>query len=599
MIRRRLALACLATLATSTLAWAQERRPAFVTVVDRDGQAAAAAKVTCFASPWFAEFDDATDVVEGTTDTAGRVVARVLAQRSYSAFAVVPAADGTFAISPIHEGLVAGGEVALKLDAPRAPQQVHVLGLDAWQHEGPLSVHTVLGVRNRLTVAAVDGVLPPLPGFSGVQVCDANGAVIWSNLASSRDARTGSLDYRDLELTMPPPQPLTVRVTDRRKQPRAGVELWQGQRPGAARPGLAQCAPLPRLAWRRLGTTGADGTATVQVAVVVGGGRVMTNLLVQARAAGRAPGQAGVTAFGPPFSGHDTIATPDGEVLPITIEPEQPLRITPPGAYDVVLFGKATHMVRAISPDDGPLQLHTREDGVAMLPLPRDQYALRVAMVTKAVEAPIWTVVEQSDKDCSIVFNPRAVDLRLRDALGNPPRGAQLVLVPWHRARAGPGYDLPLPIEHTGSVSLRLGGGDWFVWVSDGDAAAWRFIGADEGAVDATLTLAALPRASLRFVDEKGHPQRDLALRCAGSLRWPSINPSNERLFLIYRQMQLGLPQDTPLNWQVTGEDGCLHYRVLPVPDTRVLFQPLLPHVEGSAPQIEVAVGECVDVTVR
>ena len=109
-----------------------------------------------------------------------------------------------------------------------------------------------------------------------------------------------------------------------------------------------------------------NGSAKVQLAVCVYGGKVMEGLFVQARAAGRAHG-VGEVLHGT-FDGRRQAATQDG-VLRITLAPVQRLRVQPPGAYAVTVLGRAAVVLTRRGSEEGPVFVHTDALGIAELPL--------------------------------------------------------------------------------------------------------------------------------------------------------------------------------------------------------------------------------------
>jgi len=542
------------------IATAQDRRPAFVTVTGADGKTASGVQVRCFASPWFGEIDGTIDVVEGRTDERGRAIVKLLPGRGYSVFAVTAAGtDGTFAASDVAEDLWTNGDTALQLGSVRLPQRLTLRGAEAWQTVGPLSLQVSPRAHNVLPVPMTEGRLPPLPSIGSVRVLDGRGDVLWS---TEQQPFAGGVGGGDLEVTLPPPRPLGVRVVDSAGAPKPGVEIWQGLVRFSFLHSVVE--EVPGKSWRRLGVTGADGVAPVQVAAAVGGGKVMTDVLLQVRGDGLTLGTAGVLAFGNAFSGHAGIATPPDQVLPVTVQQRQPLCITPTAEYDVLLVGMAAGPVL---PAEGPVALRTDREGKAMLPLPEDKDAMRVVRVVRSGAEPVWAVVTQADHRSEVALSPRAIRVRLRDAEGNPPRGARLVLVPWNQHKRDPGFDLPMTLDAAGCASIHVSDGDWFLWATQGESAAWRLLHHDEGDGDMTLVLAPVPQATVHLTDPQGKSLAGWIAQCTLSLDWNANNASVEDSFLVRRQIAL-LPRPVPRHH--VGGDGCLRFPLLPLPGAKL-----------------------------
>src|SRR5262249_46505968 len=100
--------------------------------------------------------------------------------------------------------------------------------------------------------------VPPLPSVGGVVVLDRRGEPLW--------CETVRPDADALQVELPPPYAQRVRVLDERGAPAAGTELLLDRGSVA---GVARTSGLPvwSRVWRRVGASGADGTATLRLPV--------------------------------------------------------------------------------------------------------------------------------------------------------------------------------------------------------------------------------------------------------------------------------------------------------------------------------------------
>jgi hypothetical protein len=573
---------------------AQDRRPAFVTVVDQDGKPVEGAKVVAFAAPDVFAAEAPADVVEATSDARGRAVVRLQVGLAYSGYAVTaPAADGAFAASACDDAITANAVHELRLGARRPARKLALRGAEAWRQEGPLAVQVLPAARQRLAIAVEPGVLPPLPRLGSVRLVNARGEVLWMTQAVISPAAAAGAPSDDLDVALPPPMPLGVRVCTVDGRPVAGAELWQWIEdvPYARTAWSAAFAPR---AWRRLGKSGADGTATVAVAADVGGGKVKTTLCVEARAPALALGQAGVEGNGGgPFSGHDWIAVPADQVLPITLAKAQPLRVTPPQSCRVLVFGKADGIQPWFFLEEGPVSIDVDAEGLGSLPLPVNPGSLRVARVRRPGVADAWSLLKQQQDHTSLAVSSRCVQVRVRDARGGPVTDASLALVPWNEAKKQPGYDVPLSTDAAGAAEFAVDGNGWLLWAQRGDDAAWRWIGAGDagGAID--LQLQPIPVATLRCVDAAGKPLPGLDVACGFGIKWGMTGMPAD-ITLVVRLFRLLLSPGV----RHSGSDGTVTVTMLPVPGLEYTVNVAATNRSVAGP-LTVRPGDRVDVVFR
>lgn len=578
---------------------AQERRPAFVVSQDAGGRPLVGAMVTCFASPALLEAAEDVDVVEGVSDARGRVVVKLLAHRVYSAFAIVPGEGGHYLASEVRENVTAGGEAVLQVVVARRPQRLVVEGEAAWQDIGPLAVDVAPEAHNRLLLRAQARQVPRLPGIGCVVVRDAMGQPLWSQPFSPSHPLVppGQVPVEELDevvVRLPPPQELGVRVLDSLGQPVAKASVWQAIEPREGRAAGASYGGLPRACWRPLGCTDSDGVVKVRVALLVRDGRVWDNMTIRAEAAGYAQGVGGVIVFGNAFDGQKQAPAMVDGVLPITLAPMQRLRVHPAGAYEIAIIGHAAKRPTPRSREEGPVHVRTDAAGVAELPLPLAPDAVRVARLQRAGEPPIWSIVATDGVDHWVGAAPPEIRVQVTEADGQPARGRQLVLIPM--LFNGPGYELPTGLDQAGRATLRLNGGVWFLWCSDGNEAAWRVVDAAQPLDTVGLQLLPIPRATVRVVDGDGKPRLGARVPFGCGFDWDAQAATVENQFLVYRQMGL---LGAAVRQARTDAEGLVHYPVLPLPKARLGFGGA-PMGRGRAPgKMVVAAGERVDLVVE
>lgn len=511
---------------------AQGRQAAFVRVLGGDGQPVVGAKVTCVGPPAAFDVDAVADVVEVSTDARGRAQPRLVPQRRYAAFASAPRVGGGHEVSVVRAGVSSGQECVLQFATQRPPTRVVIEGQEAWGDRGPLHCFLRLQECPGLAIALPNGELPPLPSGHVIEVRDRGGQPLWSSVGL---AATTLRDGGDLlAATLPPPQPLGVRVVDATGRPVADAVLWQAIEgtPRRLRAHPLELLPLPT--WRELGRTNAEGRCTVSLAVGVRDGRVTDDLCIEARRDGFASGRAGMIANQSAFSGAVAITPADG-VLPITMAAPEPIRVHPPASYSMVVRG-VTRGATARSGQEGPVVVQTGADGKARLPLPRDLAANRLAWIRAGDGPPGLSVVELEPQGSFVVAPLRELRLKITDSFGGPARG-QVVTVS-ALTRDPFGCEVPMIADPAGKLPLRVGRGDWFVWCQDGASAAWRLIEDGTDDIDVALAMQPLPSVRLRVVDGRGQVRPGLAVNLVSSgYGEVSVKPSAEQRCLTVRQL--------------------------------------------------------------
>ena len=518
-----------------------------VTVLDSSGQRAAQVALLCFGSPWCVDVDGVDDLVPATTDDRGMAIVRLLPGRSYTV-AAAKAAGKTAAWSSVERDvLVAGAVHAVRLHEGQRVETGTLAGLNLWEAEGPLVVEVSPVMSGSFFVPAKQyAALPVLR----MRVLAADGGPIWQGRV--KDAMANGI---------PAPESMAVRVQSVGGRAIAGAAIWQ-QVPARLRDSDWRAMPPTRGTWRLVGVADESGEATVRVALRDARGRVRSPLLLQARADGSVPCQAGIDSRGIPFEGHAKIDARKGHVLRFSMAPAQQLRITPPAKYRVMVMGKGDHA--AVAPIEEPMTVQTDGDGKAPLLLHKDSSYTRVAVIERKGHEPVWALLEQGENACELNLAATTIDLSVQDRKGNPVRGAVVSMTPYNEVVGFPGFRVPLRMDAAGRKRLRLNdGADWMFWSRQGDDIAWQVIPASPaGALDVVLKLQPMPRGKVRVVDANGAPAAGLSLVLVGMAEWRKLE-TPEHFFLSFAQREL----DSEKRGMVaTSEAGELWVPLLPLP---------------------------------
>lgn len=261
------------SLCAGALAIAQETKVPGSTVlrgrvVDGVGKPVAGANVSLLHRPFFGHADVATEHrLRLQTAADGMFRAELRAGAPYSVWAATSAEA-----SDLSEG-VDGGFLELRLRPDSVPEEIVVAGLDAWPDAPELHFRAVVGSENvdwvSLEVEQGRLRLPPLPPLPRrtILVSYANGQLVFAERPQSQPTDGG----REMVFTVPPPQRLSVQVTGPDGAPLPGVMIrgHLGNHWGTESRGVLAAHRFQAL-WPVLGTTGADGAATLATATPSG-----------------------------------------------------------------------------------------------------------------------------------------------------------------------------------------------------------------------------------------------------------------------------------------------------------------------------------------
>jgi hypothetical protein len=305
-------------------------------VLGADGEPVADARVALVHRPigWCAEYGD-VDVARAVTDAKGRFRAEVLPARPYSAFATWQA-GGAPATTAALEHVASGAFVQLRQQREAVVAvTVQVDGLAAWADDGPLGFRVVPRIAHLWPIPltpAADGTLalPTLPGTSALlEVATAAGHTLFSTWVGHDRARQ--------VVRLPPPVAIPLAIVDAATgAPVAGAEIalrssWLAY--GVAVPWL-DSVQYSREYWRPVGTTDAEGRATVRVPADAGPWPVQerTHIAFAVRAASYATAFGGWTHDGAFWDGRSRAENPNP--LRIALHAQRPLtgRVTLDGA---------------------------------------------------------------------------------------------------------------------------------------------------------------------------------------------------------------------------------------------------------------------------
>jgi hypothetical protein len=244
---------------------AQQRLATAGRVLDGAGKALAGACVTFVGSepPIYERFAPA-DRVTATTDEKGRFRAELLPGADYAAWASsAPGVDGSAFVSALAADVRAGSGLELIAATTQPRSELQVEGLDGWPDLAPLRIEVApaLPFVHALPLVLAKGVAPlaAVPPNTEwlVFVRDRDGALLYSWRMLPKPG--------SMRLDVPPPQSVPVRVRDEQGAAVAGatLRLQVGHRLGGSSRVLEGGGGQGQ--WRDVGTTGADGTATVRI----------------------------------------------------------------------------------------------------------------------------------------------------------------------------------------------------------------------------------------------------------------------------------------------------------------------------------------------
>lgn len=215
------------------------------------------------------------DVVTIETDAQGRLETRLLAGRSYTAWAVAATAKGPW-LSLVSEDVTAAAPFTLRAeDAPRPEARVTLHGLDPWRERGEIVVTAISNTTHVVTMPCALGeddslLLPPVPGFGARLQIHCGGRPLFT---FAQDVS----QTEDSSLTVRAPKRLLFRVVDAAtSQPIEGAEF-------AATTNDSRTTPHP------IAITDAAGYAQAELPVGGFGDFRWVNYHILVRAEGFAP----------------------------------------------------------------------------------------------------------------------------------------------------------------------------------------------------------------------------------------------------------------------------------------------------------------------
>lgn len=563
-------------------------------VVDAAGAPVVGAEVVFASSPPLVdETFSPAEVVRATSDADGRYRAGLRTGRSYTGWAVGPAAQGGGTCSEYREGVLAGEIVEFALGQPVDGPLLHVDGLDELGDGGPFVLQLRAGGRHSpvwtLPIASDGSVeVPRLPPGGVASILDARGAVRVGVAIRNRD-----------HVGVPPARRIRCIVRDENGQPIAGalVGLVATATNARAPEPFGDVGAFDR--FLAAPPTGADGRTELvahdpaQALLATAAGRVGT-------LTGRVGGhwvQDGQFRFGDP---QKEAPLPDEFVFVLPrAEPlrgrlhrgEQPVvGIGVLAVHRVAVAGAMPSGVVVSSSVCCPQTTATAADGgftfasppgpfggvrFAFAPLPGDDALLVLRPRQQRPEAPL---------DIDLATWP-VTALQLLDTTGGPPAAARCVV--WPADSSADDEPIVVPTDRAGRARLRLEPGEWLLFATDGAGAALEVltVAARGSAAPRSFALEPLPKRAGRVLDGEGKPVAGVRFRFAGSRseREPQDAPPLERELRRHcRAIADGLAQAVR-----SDADGRFVLRFVEVPGVKVLGG-----VEGSTEVVTLEEGE-------
>jgi hypothetical protein len=480
---------------------AQERRPLIGRVIDNGGQPVAGATVTLFRTPACDATGHDTERIDVRTDERGRFIAQVLPQAGYSAFATGAGAEDRM-LSEVRDLVAAGADLELRLCTHGRPRTLALTGTEGYEAEGPFQLCALPVAANllRVPIQLREGkaTVPPLPAPLTFAVFDRHGEMLWFQ----REPWNQRLE----ELRLPPPQSMRMVGHDAAGAAVAGATIaarmgyLQGGHLGPLRPFLGPAS-------RPIGTTAADGSAVVRFPAQLTAGKDTANVEFCASA----PGHADARAF--------SNSARDG-VLSFTFPPSLRIRLMANGkplAEHRTSITSQVGMSRATTDAEGWLDLRDEPGECTIVP---DPIALDGASATADLQGGETIVLDRL----------RRLRVQVLEPDRGPARGMPVFLL-HHRWIFG--VD-PVYTDAAGRVELRMGSGDWLVFVCDGDRAAWSSVMEGEKGSKCALTLAPLPRMRCRVVDKEGQPVREAEVTRMESWQAANLPREGEEHILVF-----------------------------------------------------------------
>lgn len=465
---------------------AQERKPVIGRVVDVAGQPAAAVTVTLVWTPAGSLDDRDTQVIQVATDARGRFIAPAEVATGYTAFAATTVGpDGTFAVSAVCEDVAAGRTLELQLAAPIRSRRVTLHGVEAWGADAGLSLRVASAGRSPLVLPLVDGRTPPVPGPAQAFVVDGRGQVVF---ACSFPA-TG-----DLDVQLPGPDHLEVRIVDGAGKPRAGATVWlHGARRCLPGTELSAFEDDRRQGFWRTAVADAHGIAIVQVPRIdpTRPGVSTLSLLVAGE-----PGEVAMSSGRLPAGTREQPARVD-----LVLADHRVLRLRDGGRAVEALFessGSLPARQRRTSADGRFSWVDPKtgwRDGLFTAWLPGGDRAF----------ADLWALPESAEVDLGAM---RRVEIQVEDPMSGRLGGAALAMILPGDAR----YQRLLWADPLGRVRLRVDRAPWLLLAAGERSLGWLDLSIDgtgESHQSATVRATPLAVAQLGCVDALGVPLAD------------------------------------------------------------------------------------------
>lgn len=509
---------------------AQQRQPVTGRVLDAAGAPAAGAVVTLVWSPPGGEACGPPDVVTATADATGHFAAAVLAQQTYSLWAVQAAADGRAHASSVTEQVGGGADLQVRLWREIRPRTLRLEATEPYADQGPLRLQVAPGAANlALFDVSGSGEAPVLPSIALAVVRDRQGAVV---AARSVPPDTGE----PFVFALPEPVRYRLRALGLDHQPVADATVFYASASSSAAP--------PLQSWRACGTTDPSGDAAIRAPI---------GSILLIRAAGMAER----------FFTANPLRSTVVELQPAARLEVQPADALPPEAQ-VLLTASY------VDPDCERSVALRLVSGTAELPLPLHPVAATLHIRANAA-APWHRQGVELRSGETVVVRPdrqRRLSLQFVDQHGDGARALPGVLVAIGSACAER-QQIPICTDASGRLECTLGSDAWLLFVTDGvqwaryDVPAQATAAATE--LRATLHCAPLPVATLHVFDAAN--QRPVARATLAAATVPGDQPlpteASRSAELFARLMQALVPRLLP--GAASDQDGRLVVRVPPL----------------------------------
>jgi hypothetical protein len=552
-----LALATAACLAPAVAQGAEAvRRPTFALVLGIDQVPVAGAVVT-FAGclPHLGATAGPQDVQVVAADARGRAQARLLPGLCYVAWAVAALPGADRVAEPVG-WFGAGALLELRCLPSNGPRRVRIAGADAWRDQGPLRwFATTPSPGVEIELELVDGALTlPLLPRTSVEVRTADGQPLW---------RTG--DLGQVDLVLPPPQRLPVRVVDEQGSAVAGARLSQrvGSRPMWGVNGWT--GPGDHVE-RDLGTVDQDGAALVTICAA---GDLLRNdavgeALLFARAPGR-PAVAGGRYHGVVYVDDHKVARPPASAWTFTLRRAEPLV----GDAGVVPAGTVAHLAvvcklfsgeNSYRHDRRTFVVPVMADGrVQFDDVPADVHSCQLTLLPPPGAAMVLPLLTAKPGRALPLDAPRGgaaaarlpacrLELQVVDVHGGPARGAVVAFVPGELDGVLVRDATVLrPLDGGGSATVGVAPGVWHVLAIGPGGWLAEALQVEPGERRERLTLAPLAVQHVRLLDDDGAPVPGARVALRGT-RTRATGEQRQKLLLNLQHMTrlewLGLRTD-------------------------------------------------------